>query len=104
MNNKNKNNRFETKLIISAHEIGTRNESEAPILLKEEVNNEIRKYIARLSKQLRELTRLIQGKPRAHRPNVPSKAGTSAKFSAAGPSPNMMTGSKSTSFDRKVAN
>ena len=71
----------------SAHKDNVYIESKARILTQEEVNEQIRKYIALLIKQLEEYTRLIHGMSTAHRPNLSSRAVTISSFSAAGTSP-----------------
>ena len=72
----------------SAHQSNTDTDSETRILTQGEVDDQIRNYIAPLTRQLEKLIRLIQEMSTAHRPNRSPKAGTSANFSAAGPSPN----------------
>ena len=72
---------------MSSREINADNESEAGILTQEEVDEQIRNYIAPLTIQLEEFIRFIQGMSTAHRLNLSPRAGTSASFSAAGPAP-----------------
>ena len=71
---------------MSAHEDYNNNGSEERILIQKKVEEQVSTYIAPLIKPLNDLTRLIQGKSPAHRPNASPRAGTSASFSAARPS------------------
>ena len=54
------------------------------VLTQEEVSEQIRNHIAPLTKQLEELTQLIQGMTTAQHPTSYSRAITRASFSAAG--------------------
>ena len=73
----------ESSLIMNAAECNVEDESEAWIVIQEEVNEQIKKYIAALAKQLEDLTRLIPGMSTAQQPNNYPKAGASSCFSAA---------------------
>ena len=81
------NNCSETYPIISVHESNKDTESKTRILTQKEVGEQIRSYIAPLTRQLEDLTCLIHGMLTAHRPNLSPRAGTSTSSSAAGPSP-----------------
>ena len=83
--NLSESNSSETKPIMNAHLDDIKNESEARIPTQEEVDEQIRNVINPLNKQLEDLTQLTQGMSTAHRPDL--VLGTSASFSAAGPSP-----------------
>ena len=65
---KNENNRSETNPIMSAHGNNTDKGSETRILTQEEVDEQIRNYIAPLIRQLEDLTWLVQKMSTAHRP------------------------------------
>ena len=62
-------------------------EYETRILTQEEVNEQIKNYSAIVTRQLEDLTRMIQGMSTSHWPNFSPRAGISASSSAAGPSP-----------------
>ena len=76
---------------MGSHEDEVSSESEAPILTQEDINEQIRCYIAFQTKQLEGLVRLIQGMSSALQPNIYPRAGTSASFSAAGHPPNTIS-------------
>ena len=59
---------------------------ETRILTQGEVDEQISSYIASLTRQLEDLTRLIQGMSTARGPNFSPRAGNSASSSAASPS------------------
>ena len=92
-------NFYERSPILSAHKDNVSIVSEARILTQEEIDDQIKIYITSLTKQLENLTRLIQGMSTAHRPNLSSRAGASASFSAANHSPDMVTGGIGTFLD-----
>ena len=79
-------NSSEANPIIIAHENKSDKECETHILTQEEFDEQIRDYIAHLTRQLEDLTRLIQGMSFAHRPNLSPSAVTSGSSSAAGSS------------------
>ena len=87
------NDSSETNLFMGTHEMyqsvnKTINcESEARILTQEEVDEHIKIFIAPVTRQLEDLTRLIQVSSTAHRPNLFRRTGIRVSFSAAGPSP-----------------
>ena len=82
------NNCAEIIPTVSAYESNTDTECETRIVTQEEVDEQIRNYNVSLTRQLDDLTRLIQGMSTAHRANLPPMASTSASSSAAGSSPN----------------
>ena len=62
-------------------------ESDARTLTQGKDNEQIRSYIAPLTDQLEDLTRLIKRMSGAQHPNKYPRAGTSASFSASGYQP-----------------
>ena len=74
---------------MNTHENHTDNKSQTRFLTQEEVDKQIRYYIAPLTRQLQDLARLIQRMSTAHRPNLSPRAGTALSSSAAGPSPDI---------------
>ena len=85
------NDILESSPTSSAPESNTDIESKLRILTQE-VDEQIKNYIAPLTRQLGDLIRLIQEMLSAPRPNFYPRAGTSASSSAAGPSSDMVTG------------
>ena len=84
---------------MSIHKDNVNDETKARILTQGEFEEHIRNYFARLTKQLEDLTRQIQGTSTAHQPNLSLRALTSSSFSAAGPSPDIVIGGTRTSID-----
>ena len=80
------NKSSETNYFMSAHGNNTGNKSETRILFQEEVDEQIRNYIALLTRQPEVLTRLSQGMSTAHRPNLSPRVGTSASPCTTDPS------------------
>ena len=74
---------------MSANENNTDSEFETRILTHDEVDKQISYFFAPLTRQLEDLTRLIQGMFTAHRSNLFPRESTSASFSATGPSPDI---------------
>ena len=74
----------ETTDLPNAHRNNTDSESEECILTQVKVNEQIRNYIAPLTKQLVILTQFIQGVSTAYQPNFSQRASTSANSSEAG--------------------
>ena len=74
-------------------------EPEARILTQEELDEQIETYIAPLIKQLNDLTRLIQGMSSVHPQNLILRASTRTNSSAAGLSPDIVTGGTGNSPD-----
>ena len=74
----------ESSPVTNASECKVEDEPEARILTQVEVIEQIRFHIAPLTKQLEDLTRLIQGMSTAQQLNSYPRAGTSGNFSAAG--------------------
>ena len=72
---------------MNAQESYTDIKCERRIFTQEDVNEEIKTYIALLTRQLLNLTRLIEGLSTARRPYLSLLASTSASSTAAGPSP-----------------
>ena len=68
---------------MSNHEDDVNSEMESCILTWADVNEQIMTHIAPLTKQLEAMTWLIQGMFSTQHPNIYSRAGTSASFSAA---------------------
>ena len=64
----------ENNNLLSAHGSNTDSESGALILTQGEVDEQIRTYIALLTKQQEDLTWLIQGMPSAHWQNLSPKS------------------------------
>ena len=64
--------------IMSAHENYVRKKSEARILTQEKIDEQIKNYIALLTRRLEDLIWLIQRMSTAHRPNFFARAGVSA--------------------------
>ena len=77
------NNSSESSPILNALEGSVIDESDARTLKQEEIDEQMRKYIAPLARQLEDLTRPIQGIYPAQLPNSYPRAGISASFSAA---------------------
>ena len=69
------------------HEDDVNSETEARILTHDDVNEQIRSYIALLTKQLEDLTRLLQGMLSTQQRNAYPRAATSDSFSIAGYQP-----------------
>ena len=86
------NDGSETNTLVNAHGSKADSESGARILTQEEVDEQIKNKINPLTRQLEDLTRLIEGMSTAHRQNFSSRASTSANSSVASPSRNMVTG------------
>ena len=59
----------ESNPIMSAKKIKTDSESGARILTQKEVDEQVKNYVASLTKQLEDLTRLIQGMSAARAPS-----------------------------------
>ena len=76
--------------------------SETGILTQKEVDEQITNYIAPMTRQLENLTRLILDMSTAHRKNLSPRAGTSGNSSTAGPSPNLVIGDIGTLPDTKT--
>ena len=72
---------------MSAHETNTDTEFETRILTQEEVHEQIKSYIAALTRQLEELIRLIHARSTADPPYFLQMADTSTNSCAACPSP-----------------
>ena len=79
---------------MSNQEDDVNSETEARILSQEDVNKQIQSYIAPLTKQLEDLTQLLQGLTSIQEPNFYQKAGTSANFSIADYQPDREPGCK----------
>ena len=77
-------NSFETSSLLNSYRSNADSESEARILIQEEVNEQIKSYIIPLNKQLEDLTWLIQGISSAHERILSPRASTSANSSATG--------------------
>ena len=71
---------------LNAHRDNVDSQSKARILTKEEVHEYIETYITSLTKQLEDLTRLIQGMSSVDQAKLSPRASTSANSSAAGTS------------------
>ena len=78
------NNSTESSPVRNAPECNVEDEPEVYILTQEDVNEQIGSHIAPLTKQLEDMTRLIQGMTTAQNPTSHPRAGTSASFSATG--------------------
>ena len=88
--NMGKNNNSDTNPIMNANKNNTDNESETRILTQEEVDEQIRNYIAPFTGKLEYLTQLTQGMCTAHRSHLSPRASTKASSSAAVPSPDIV--------------
>ena len=88
-----------TNVALNALFANTYCESEERILTQRKVDEQIETYIARLTKQLEDLTRLIHGMPNLYRHNLSARSNTSASSSPAGASPDLVTGIRGISPD-----
>ena len=77
-------NSSENKDMQNAQRSNSDSESEPNILTRELVDEKFKKCIAPLTKQLEDLTRLMQRMSRAHQSKFPSTVSTSANFSTTG--------------------
>ena len=64
--------------LLNAHSSSLEFDSEPHILTQEAVVEEMKNYITPLTKQLEDLTRLVQGMSRGHQVNLPLTVGTCA--------------------------
>ena len=67
-----------------AHRSNTDSDCEIQASAQEEVDEQFKNYIAHLTKQLEDLTRLIQGSWHGHQVNCQQTANTSVSFSTTG--------------------
>ena len=80
-------NHSETTDISNTHRGNIESESETHIVTQEKFNEQIKTYIDSFTKKPDDLTWLIQEMPSVQWQNFAPRVGTSANFSAAGPSP-----------------
>ena len=73
-------NSTESSPIVNALERHVEDEPEVHVLNQEEVNEQMRSYIARLTNQLEDLTRLIREMTTAQHPTSYPRAATSASY------------------------
>ena len=87
-----KNSRSEGSLAVDSLEI---NENESPKIrtLTQEVNEQIKSFVAALTRRLKDLTQLVQGMSIASHPNHYPRADTNASYSAHGYPPDWVTSS-----------
>ena len=74
--NMNESNSSDTSLILSADQNNVNNDSESRVHRQEEFYRKVWNYTARLTKQLVDLSRLIQRLSTSHRPNFSPRTGT----------------------------
>ena len=76
--------------IINAPKHNVEDEPEVHVLTQKEVNQQIRNYIAPLTKQLENLSGFTQGMTTDQHPTSHPRAATSASFSVPGYQPDML--------------
>ena len=94
--------RSETYDIPDSHGKNAESRSEASILTEEGFDEQIRTYIETFTKQLENVTRLIQGASSVYRQNFSARATTSANSSSTGPSLDMVIGCTGTLPDNRL--
>ena len=76
-----------SKCAISSHETGKNEEREICTLTQEEVDDQLKRFIALLTRPKEDMTRLGEGLPVASHPNPYPTAETDASYNAHGYSP-----------------